>query len=157
MTMQMDDMEYAGFWVRLGATVLDSLLLLVITLPLSVAVYGLAYMQRTDLLSVAGPWDVIINWIAPAAATVLFWHYWNASPGKMAFRLQILDARTGQGMSTRQAIGRYFAYLVSGIPLFLGFIWVAFDPRKQGWHDKLAGTVVVRAKYRGPEPVRFDP
>jgi uncharacterized RDD family membrane protein YckC len=37
----------------------------------------------------------------------------------------------------------------------LGIIWVAFDPRKQGWHDKLAGTVVVRPKNRGPVPVKF--
>jgi len=45
---------------------------------------------------------------------------------------------------------------VAMIPLFAGIIWVAFDPRKQGWHDKLAGTVVVRPKRRGPEAVRFD-
>ena len=154
--MQMDDMEYAGFWARLGATAIDSVLLLLITFPLTIAIYGWAYLQQTDVFSVAGPWDVIINWLAPAVATVLFWRFWNASPGKMALRLQVLDARTGGAMSTGQAIGRYFAYLASGIPLFLGFVWIAFDPRKQGWHDKLASTVVVRAKQRGPEPVRFE-
>jgi uncharacterized RDD family membrane protein YckC len=42
-------------------------------------------------------------------------------------------------------VGRYFAYFVSTIPFCLGFLWVAFDKRKQGWHDKLAHTVVVRA------------
>jgi uncharacterized RDD family membrane protein YckC len=42
------------------------------------------------------------------------------------------------------------------LPLLLGFVWVAFDPRKQGWHDKLAHTVVVRPRKRGTEPVRFD-
>jgi uncharacterized RDD family membrane protein YckC len=40
--------------------------------------------------------------------------------------------------------------------LGLGLIWVAFDPKKQGWHDKLAGTVVIRSKNRGPEPVKFE-
>ncbi|RYY81863.1 MAG: RDD family protein, partial [Comamonadaceae bacterium] len=48
------------------------------------------------------------------------------------------------------------AYFVSAIPLCIGFLWVAWDPRKQGWHDKLAGTVVVRARKRGPRPVQFD-
>ena len=60
----------------------------------------------------------------------------------------------GAKPSTGQLIGRYFGYYVSTIPLFLGFVWVAFDPRKQGWHDKLAGTVVVREKHRAPEPVQ---
>ena len=47
-------------------------------------------------------------------------------------------------------------YFVSIIPLCLGLIWVGLDKRKQGWHDKLAGTVVVRSKNHGPEPVRFE-
>jgi uncharacterized RDD family membrane protein YckC len=52
-----------------------------------------------------------------------------------------------------QSVGRYFAYLVSIIPLCLGFAWIAFDARKQGWHDKLAGSVVVRTKRKGSEPI----
>ena len=51
-------------------------------------------------------------------------------------------AATGGPLSVGQSIGRYFGYYVSTIPLLLGLIWVAFDSRKQGWHDKLAGTVV---------------
>ncbi len=47
-------------------------------------------------------------------------------------------------LSNGQAIGRYLAYYVSSIPLGLGLLWVAFDRRKQGWHDKLAGTFVIR-------------
>jgi len=41
-------------------------------------------------------------------------------------------------------------------PFFLGIFWVAFDKKKQGWHDKLAGTVVVKTKKTGPEPVAFN-
>lgn len=52
-------------------------------------------------------------------------------------------------------IGRYLGYFVSMLFLGLGCIWVAFDSRKQGWHDKLAGTVVVRRKGGRAEPVRF--
>jgi uncharacterized RDD family membrane protein YckC len=66
----------------------------------------------------------------------------------MAVGARIVDARTGGRPSTGQLIGRYFAYYVSILPLMLGFIWVAFDARKQGWHDKLANTVVVRATRR---------
>lgn len=67
----------------------------------------------------------------------------------MAISAKIVDARTGQPASTGQLIGRYFAYFVAMLPLFLGIVWVAFDKRKQGWHDKLAGTVVVKQKKRG--------
>jgi uncharacterized RDD family membrane protein YckC len=56
---------------------------------------------------------------------------------------RIVDANTYGPPSTGKLVGRYFAYLASIIPLFLGFLWIAFDKRKQGWHDKLAGTVVV--------------
>ena len=51
---------------------------------------------------------------------------------------------TGKPASPVQLIGRYFAYIVSMLPLCFGFFWVAFDKRKQGWHDKLAGTVVIK-------------
>ena len=87
-----------------------------------------------------------MSWIFPVVAVVLFWVAKQATPGKMAVSSIIVDARTGNAASTGQLIGRYFAYYLSGIPFGLGFIWVAFDERKQGWHDKLAGTVVIRKK-----------
>jgi uncharacterized RDD family membrane protein YckC len=62
----------------------------------------------------------------------------------MMVKVKIVDAKTGEQPSTGQCIGRYFAYFVSSIPLGLGIIWVAFDKRKRGWHDMLAGTVVIR-------------
>jgi len=80
--------------------------------------------------------------------------YRQATPGKMAIGARVVDATTGQAPSTRQLVIRYLGYYVSTIPLMLGLIWVAFDPRKQGWHDKLAGTVVVRSKHR-VAPVSF--
>lgn len=69
--------------------------------------------------------------------------------------LRVVDAETGKTLSVGQAVARYLCYIISMLPLCLGFIWVAFDRRKQGWHDKIAQTVVVRAKDRGPERVRF--
>lgn len=153
--MQEQDVEYAGFWVRLGATIIDTLILMVITLPLLISFYGWAYFDPERTGFIAGPADFLINWVLPAVAVILFWWFKQATPGKMVLSLRIVDAATGNKPSAGQCTGRYFAYIVSMLPLFLGFIWVAFDKRKQGWHDKLAGTVVVRAKHRGPEPVRF--
>ncbi len=92
----------------------------------------------------------------PAIVIVWFWRRKKATPGKLAIGARVVDAATGQAITTRQGIVRCLGYFVAALPLFLGFLWVAFDPRKQGWHDKLAGTVVVRAKNRGPQPVKFE-
>ena len=61
----------------------------------------------------------------------------------MLISARIVDANTFGTPSTGKLVGRYFAYIVSCI-FMLGFIWIAFDKRKQGWHDKLAGTVVIQ-------------
>ena len=154
--MQPSEMEYAGFWIRVGAALIDSVLVIAITLPLLLWIYGPGYFGQ-ETAFIAGPADFVITWVAPAVAVIVFWLYRQATPGKMALSLRVVDATTGNTLSTGQAIGRYLGYYVSTIPLFIGLIWVAFDSRKQGWHDKLAGTVVIRAKSRGPEPVRFEP
>jgi uncharacterized RDD family membrane protein YckC len=93
---------------------------------------------------------VVINYFLPAIVVILFWVYKSATPGKMILGLKIVDARTGGIPSTGQLIGRYLGYYVSTIPLLLGLIWVGIDVRKQGWHDKLAGTVVIRIAPRQP-------
>lgn len=138
----MENADYAGFWVRVGASLLDTIVMLIIIIPLVSVVYGAAYWNSERI--VAGPFDVFINYVFPFLFIILFWKYKSATPGKMALKLVIVDASTGGQPSTGQLIGRYFAYLVSTIPFCLGFLWVAFDKRKQGWHDKLAGTLVVR-------------
>ena len=154
--MQEHEFEYAGFWVRVGAAIIDTILLMVITLPLLIAIYGWSYFDPESTGFIAGPMDFLISWVFPAIAVIAFWIVKQATPGKMAISARIVDATTGANPSAGQLIGRYFAYFVSIIPLGLGIFWVAFDGRKQGWHDKLAGTVVVRQKNRSPEPVKFD-
>jgi len=163
-----DDLEYVGFWPRFGAIVIDTVLVLLITAPLVSWVYGsdqgpdLNELLASDsqsllasMLTPRGPADVLINWVLPAVAIIVLWLTRKATPGKMAIGARVVDAATGNAISVRQGIVRYLGYYISSIPLCLGFLWVAFDPRKQGWHDKLAGTVVVRAKNRGPQPVNF--
>jgi len=141
-------LEYVGFWSRVGASLIDTVLLLMICWPLLTMIYGWQYWTTSALIQ--GPVDFLINWVLPGIAIVLFWVYRQATPGKIAIGARIVDARTGARPSTGQLLVRYLGYYVSTIPLGLGLIWVAFDPRKQGWHDKLAGTVVVRAKHRVP-------
>ena len=155
------ELEYVGFWPRVGAALIDTVLVAVICWPLLTWIYGADYwiadsLTLADLFRVHGPADVLINWVLPAIAVVLFWIYRQATPGKMAIGARIVDAKTGGKPSTGQLVGRYLGYYVSIIPLCLGLLWVAFDPRKQGWHDKLAGTVVVRPKVRGTQAVKFE-
>ena len=151
------ELEYVGFWLRVGASLIDTILLLLVIVPLLFAIYGAAYWESSAL--VMGPADVVINYILPAVFVIVLWIRISATPGKLAIGAVIVDARTGEKPSTRQFIIRYIGYYVAAIPLAIGFIWVGFDPRKQGWHDKLAGTVVVRdlrlARGRS-QPVRFQ-
>ncbi|MBI3898252.1 MAG: RDD family protein [Gammaproteobacteria bacterium] len=144
--MIFEDMEYVGFWTRVGAALIDSVLVLLICAPIVTAIYGPAYWNGEKF--VQGWLDFIVSWVLPAAAAVVFWKAKQATPGKMAFSARIVDEKTGEAPTTGQLIGRYLGYYVSTIPLFLGILWVGIDPRKQGWHDKLAGTVVIRPKKR---------
>jgi uncharacterized RDD family membrane protein YckC len=137
-----ETLVYAGFWVRCLASLIDTILVLVIMLPILLAVYGEQYFESERVIE--GPLDFLVSWVLPAVAVVLFWVYRSATPGKMMVSARIVDARTGGRPTPGQCLGRYLGYYVSLIPLGLGFLWVAFDRRKQGWHDKLAGTVVVR-------------
>ena len=153
--MQEDKFEYVGFWPRVGASLIDSLLLLVVTCPLLVAIYGWSYYLGSPA-GLRGTADFLLSWVLPAAAVVAFWFWKQATPGKMAISARIVDAATGKAPSSGQMVLRYLGYFVSTIPLCLGFFWIAFDRRKQGWHDKLARTVVVRPAHRGPDAVRFE-
>jgi uncharacterized RDD family membrane protein YckC len=137
--------EYVGFWARVGAAIIDTVLAMVIVAPLLTYFYGAEYWIRTGSL-IAGPADLLLNWILPAIAVILFWIYRQATPGKMAIGAKIVDEKTLGKPSTGQLVIRYLGYYVSIIPLMLGILWVGFDARKQGWHDKLAGTLVVRSR-----------
>lgn len=140
--------KYVGFWARVLATLIDSVLIMAITLPPLLAIYGLAYLENNE--AVSGLADILISNILPMILVILFWTKKQATPGKMAVSAKIVDAETGGKPSKKQCVGRYFAYILSAIPLGLGFLWVAFDPKKQAWHDKLAGTVVVKVS-RSPK------
>ena len=150
----MKSSQYAGFWIRAGASLLDTILMLIFVTPVITAIYG------TELWSGAIPTQnylgIMLNYVLPAAVVIIFWVCKSATPGKLLTHLSIVDAKTGGKPSAGQFIGRYLGYYVSMLPLFLGFVWVAFDKRKQGWHDKLAGTVVIRDRNEDFEERDLD-
>ena len=137
-----EDLEYVGFWTRVGASLIDSLLLMLVILPPLVMIYGWAYFDSTAFIQ--GPADLLLSWVLPIVAVLLFWIKRQATPGKELLGARIVDAQRLAAASPRQLVIRYLGYYLSAIPLGLGLFWVAFDPRKQGWHDKLASTLVVR-------------
>lgn len=149
------DHEYAGFWIRVGAALIDTFLLLLVLVPVLSAIYGRSYWMSDSL--VVGFWDLILSYVLPGIVVVLFWIYKSATPGKMATRLTIVDARSGNKPTTAQFVIRYLCYYVSVLPVFLGIIWVGIDERKQGWHDKIAGTVVLRRKSSIPVSFEKEP
>jgi len=144
--------EYAGFWIRVGAALIDSVLILIIILPILTKIYGMDIWLSTSL--VQGFWDLLLSYILPAIAVVIFWVYKSATPGKMATRLTIVDAKSGGKPTTAQFVIRYLCYYVALLPVGIGIIWVGIDKRKQGWHDKIAGTVVIRTPQK-KEAVKF--
>ena len=145
-------LEYVGFWARFAASIIDTILLLIITTPITVKLYG-QYSAGINGPMIRGPGDLLVNYILPAILVIGLWIKFGATPGKMAFSAKIVDATSGRAPSTQQLLIRYFGYFVSLIPLGLGLFWVGFDRKKQGWHDKMANTVVVRPK--GPAEVTF--
>lgn len=137
------DYEYVGFWPRFGAFLIDALLLVAITWPISYGIYGWEFLTSEHFI--IGFADFILSYVAPAVAVIVFWVHTLATPGKMAIKAKIVDAKTGGSPTVGQFIGRYLAYNLSLLPIGLGYLWIVWDGRKQGWHDKLAGTVVIRS------------
>ena len=153
-----DEVRYAGFWIRFVAFIIDTFIVSLFVGPLLWKIYGSEYFQdyvdllqgRIDLTAdrpmFAGPADMFVSLVLPAIAIVIFWIARAATPGKMVLSLKIVDANTLAPLSTMQSIGRYLGYYVSMFGMMLGFLWIAFDARKQGWHDKLARTVVIHQR-----------
>jgi len=132
--------EYVGFWARLAAALIDVLILTVLLVPIMLSAFGYDYVLEMG----SGTWlDLLVTWVLPAMLVLLFWRFRSATPGKMLIGARIVDADTGGRPSTRNLIIRYFGYLLSMLPLMLGFIWIAIDARKRAFHDILANTVVI--------------
>jgi uncharacterized RDD family membrane protein YckC len=121
--------EPAGAGIRLGASIIDSVIVVVIERILSVVLDRSA----AEVLSV----------LFYPLYVVGFWYARGATPGKMMLGLQIVN-RDGSPLGLVASLLRFVGYLVSTLVLMLGFLWIIWDKDKQGWHDKIAGTLVVK-------------
>lgn len=136
--------QYAGFWIRVVATIIDAILLKVIAVILGFAGFAGsmgAGMMPGQLGSSASLWTFLIAIVYYAAfeSSVK-----QATPGKMALGLKVTDVQ-GKRLTVLRAACRYAAKILSALILGIGFIMVAFTQKKQGLHDLIVGTVVVKA------------
>ena len=148
-----DALFYAGFWGRLGAWVIDTVITSLVTIPILMSMYGVDYWKSG---TTHGPAQLCIAYGLPAAMVIGFWVGLSTTPGKMMIGAVIVDARSGGKPHAGQFFMRYIGYVVSAALMGLGYLWIAFDPRKQALHDKMSGTVVVRRKAQLVAPVQFD-
>lgn len=136
MTNQSGGTEYAGFWARVAAYIVDSACIFAICLLVAIA------------FSFLGELGVTITGVAVFLIQLLYWPVLESSArqatyGKRLLGIQVEHAGGGRTTFLR-ALGRNLAKIISGIPLGLGFVMVAFTGRKQGLHDMIAKCVVVR-------------
>lgn len=147
--------KYGGFWIRLVAAAIDILVWYLVALLCSVAVGFLATFLVDVILSDDNLELVLggrpsVRYLATAVIVAVVVGYnvivpvvYGATPGKILLGYRIVD-ENGYRMSYLQSFLRYTASLLSAMPLAAGYIWIGFDNRKQGWHDKIARTYVVR-------------
>lgn len=157
----MNGYRYGGFWRRGIAMLIDRIIIFFIYLTLILLEFLMLpsspYSHRPD--TPAGIWNhltgpflighVILGLVIGMTYFTWFHGSVGQTPGKVLLKLKVIRT-TGKNLNYGRAFLRFAGYIVSAIFLFLGFIWAAFDGRKQGWHDKLAGTVVVIVNNNGP-------
>lgn len=161
---------YAGFNARVLASMLDTVILPPLAYPFlwllekllgydeyrklfrqELQYYGpkISLAEIAQILDTHSLWlplamgQLILPMLCLAIIALLFWNKMAATPGKYLLRLTIIDARSGEHPGMLQYTVRMLGYLISALPLGLGFFWIGLDRRKQGWHDKLARTFVM--------------
>ena len=131
---------YGGFWIRVVAYVIDGVILGVVGFVIDTIFRA----NPNDPSSAGYTIANLINFIISVGYFVGLWTYWGATVGQRLFKLRIVDANSMQPIGVGKAVLRYIGLIVSFLVCFIGVIWVAFDGRKQGWMDKIAGTVVLQ-------------
>ncbi len=158
-------LRYAGFWIRFAAYLIDGVILdiplgILIAVVLGSALPGLnCTITPADIdhnfrsitcsnLGTLGIPLLIVGTIATAVVVLYFvilWAWLGQTLGQKILGLHVVDANTGTRISYPRALLRLVGVYVASIPFSLGLMWAGWDPRKQGWHDKIAGTYVVKA------------
>lgn len=142
--------EFAGFWIRVAAYIIDAIALYVVQMILTFAFLGSVLINPE---SIGDDPNSFIARIIPmyVLSFVIYWLYFalmESSPnqgtlGKMAVGIKVCDME-GRRLSFGRATGRHFAKIISSLVLLVGYIMVAFTEKKQGLHDMIASTLVVR-------------
>jgi uncharacterized RDD family membrane protein YckC len=126
----------AGFWIRMGALLIDAIL---VGFGLHLLLLPTLFIPHLFFLFFSPRFLVL------AAYGALMWKFKGTTVGGLICGLQVVRV-DGRTMAWDTAIVRALGCFLSAAVFFLGFLWIAFDAEKQAWHDKIAGTVVVRAK-----------
>jgi uncharacterized RDD family membrane protein YckC len=151
---------YGGFWRRAVAFSIDMVILHFISLILffiGVMALHTGFVSRLPRVSLTEMTEsfVIPYYVAVLLINMSYFTYFHGiagqTPGKMLLGLMVVQT-TEEKMTPGIAFLRWVGYIISGLFLYLGFIWAAFDGKKQGWHDKIAGTMVIHIrKERGEQ------
>ncbi len=134
------DVVFAGFVARMIAYIIDwifiTLTSLIIGMSTGIAL-GLTNLEILDVAYLASGLISLVYYVA-------FWAVMGGTPGKIMLGMRIVG-RDGNpnGIGWGRAILRILGYIVSTIPCYLGFLWIAIDKDKRAWHDRIAGTYVV--------------
>jgi uncharacterized RDD family membrane protein YckC len=134
-------LRYGGFWIRALAGTIDSGLVLG---PLGWTMWRMLN-SGIDPATLQASIPGLGLFVAVAISTyhIALWST-GGTLGMRLLHLRIIDAHSGRYLSAGQSVLRLITIVISQLLLCIGLIWVAFDPHKQGWHDKVASTVVVR-------------
>jgi len=148
-----------GFGRRLVAYIIDGVILWVLGLCLSFGILSLtAAGASQDAVVGANVAVQCVSLLIALAYFVIFWATSDQTPGKMTLGIKVIET-DGSPVTWGKAILRYIGYIISGLVLALGFIWIAFDSKRQGWHDKIANTYVVHkdTEFSATGPVTIVP
>jgi uncharacterized RDD family membrane protein YckC len=138
---------YGGFWIRFVAVLIDGIALWIVNFAIQ-SVTRTRITNPGDLTNIALVMSSIgINFIISISISLFYESFfmvqYGATPGKMIFKLRVITP-DGGGLTWGRAIGRYFAKMLSGIILMIGYIMAGFDSEKRALHDYIAGTRVIR-------------
>jgi uncharacterized RDD family membrane protein YckC len=120
----------AGFGDRFVAVLIDFLILLIPNL-----IFGLV---------IGGIIGNLLSFVLGVSYAVYFWSSTGQTPGKQMMKLKVVKADGGAILTPGEAFVRYIGTIISAIPLLLGYFWVLWDPKREAWHDKIAGTKVIK-------------
>ena len=140
------EMEYAGFWIRLGAWFIDYLIMAIVSAIIYVPLtfMGFSSFDEPAAFAMIQLISTVLNFIIPAAYESWFVGKYAATPGKMACKLKVVMS-DGDRVSFARAIGRHFAKYISGLILGIGYIMAGFDEQKRTLHDRICDTRVIKA------------